>query len=315
MTGLPQAQGTARGAFSVIGVYAVAAYLFLCLPIGGIALFSFNAGRHASRFTGFSVRWYGRALSNPFVTKALRTSFVVALASALIASVFGSMAAPALQAVRGRVRALADALVYMAVMVPGIVIGIATLIALVTLFGWINPVLARLLPEGPQLAMGPGSLIAAHALFSMALVILILRARLAGMDRGPIETSADLYAPPLATFRQVTLALILPGILAGFLLSLAFSLDDFIIAFFVAGSETALPIHVFSPIRRGVTPEINAIGTMVMAASLVLLVAAQLILRRARGGGALIRPSRPSLPPAHRRHPRGPCPCRAQGLP
>jgi spermidine/putrescine transport system permease protein len=128
--------------------------------------------------------------------------------------------------------------------------------------------------------MGYGSLIAAHSLFSMSLVIVILRARLAGMDRSLMEASADLYAPPLATFRQVTLPLIFPGILAGFLLSFTFSFDDFIIAFFVAGSETTLPIYVFSSIRRGVTPEINAIGTMVLLISLLLLVAAQMILRR-----------------------------------
>jgi spermidine/putrescine transport system permease protein len=263
-------------------LYAFAVYLFLYLPIAVIAIFSFNAGRHASQFTGFSVQWYGKALSNPFVIEALWNSFVVALTSALIASVFGTMAALALQGMKGRVRMVADALIYVAVMVPGIVIGIATLIALVTLFGWINPLLASLAPEGqaPQLAMGYGSLIAAHALFSMSLVIIILRARLAGMDRSLLEASADLYAPPFATFRQVTLPLIFPGILAGFLLSFTFSFDDFIIAFFVAGSETTLPIYVFSSIRRGVTPEINAIGTMVLAVSLLLLIAAQLILRR-----------------------------------
>lgn len=266
-------------------IYALAVFTFLYAPIVVIALFSFNAGRHASQFTGFSVQWYGRALANPFVTEALWTSFVVALASALIACAFGTMAALALQGMKGRVRVVADALIYVAVMVPGIVIGIATLIALVTLFGWINPLLAMLGPEGqaPQLAMGYGSLIAAHALFSMALVVIILRARLSGMDRSLIEASADLYAPPLATFRQITLPLIAPGILAGFLLSFTFSFDDFIIAFFVAGSETTLPIYVFSSIRRGVTPEINAIGTMVLAVSLVLLVAAQLILRRGAG--------------------------------
>ncbi|MGL6209905.1 MAG: ABC transporter permease [Paracoccaceae bacterium] len=262
-------------------LYAFAVFTFLYAPIAVIAIFSFNAGRHASQFTGFSVQWYGKALSNPFVMEALWTSFVVALTSAVIASVFGTMAALALQGVKGRMRVIADALIYVAVMVPGIVIGIATLIALVTLFGWINPILARM--EAPQLSMGYGSLIAAHALFSMALVIIILRARLAGMDRSLIEASADLYAPPFATFRQVTLPLIFPGILAGFLLSFTFSFDDFIIAFFVAGSETTLPIYVFSSIRRGVTPEVNAIGTMVLAASLVLLVAAQLILRNGKG--------------------------------
>jgi len=116
----------------------------------------------------------------------------------------------------------------------------------------------------------------------MALVAIIVRARLAGMDRTLNEASSDLYATPLGTFRQVTLPLIFPAILAGFLLSFTFSFDDFIIAFFVAGSETTLPIYVFSSIRRGVTPEINAIGTMVMGVSLLLLISAQLLLKRER---------------------------------
>jgi spermidine/putrescine transport system permease protein len=269
-------------------IYAFAVYLFLYIPIGVIALFSFNAGRHASQFQGFSVQWYGKALSNPFVVDAFKTSLTVALSSAVLATLFGTMAAMALQSVKGRLRIAFDALIYIAVMVPGIVIGIATLIALVTLFDWLNPVLAALWPlaEGaPRLSLGYGSLIAAHGLFSMALVIIIVRARMAGMDRSLVEASADLGATPWGTFRQVTLPQIFPGILAGFLLAFTFSFDDFIIAFFVAGSQTTLPVYVFSSIRRGVTPEINAIGTMVLAVSLLLLVTAQAILQRGRQAG------------------------------
>lgn len=265
--------------------YAATVYLFLYIPIGIIALFSFSAGRNASEFTTFSLQWYGRALSNPFVMDALQTSFIVALTSAILASLFGTMAALALQSVTGKLRAFFDALIYIAVIIPGIVIGIATLIALVTVFGWLNPLLAAVWPlEGPppQLSLGYASLIAAHTLFNMALVIIIVRARIAGMDRSFIEASADLYATPFGTFRQITLPLILPGILAGFLLSFTFSFDDFVIAFFVAGSETTLPIYVFSSIRRGVTPEINAIGTMVLALSLLLLITAQTVLQRGR---------------------------------
>lgn len=266
-------------------IYALAVYLFLYIPIGIIALFSFNAGKHASQFTGFSVQWYGKALDNPFVTEAFQTSLIVALSSALLATVFGTMAALALQSVKGRLRMAFDTLIYIAVMVPGIVIGIATLIALVTVFDWLNPILAALWPmadAAPQLALGYGSLIAAHGLFSMALVIIIVRARVSGMDRSLIEASADLGATPWGTFRQVTLPQIFPGILAGFLLAFTFSFDDFIIAFFVAGSQTTLPIYVFSSIRRGVTPEINAVGSMVLAVSLILLITAQSILQRGR---------------------------------
>lgn len=264
-------------------LYAIWVYLFLYAPIAIIALFSFNAGRHASDLQGFSIKWYGRALNNPFVMDALETSLFVAFVSATLASIVGTLAAVGLQGIRGPARAAFDAIIYIAVMIPGIVIGIATLIALVTVFDIVNPWLVALWPEGaepPSLSMGTISLIAAHTMFTMALVIIIVRARLANLEQALAEASADLYATPFGTFRQVTLPLIGPAILAGFLLSFTFSFDDFIIAFFVAGSETTLPIYVFSSIRRGITPEINAIGTMVMLASLVLLITAQLILRR-----------------------------------
>jgi spermidine/putrescine transport system permease protein len=266
-------------------IYAFAVYAFLYIPIAIIALFSFNSGRAATQMEGFSVQWYGKALTNPFVVEAFQTSLIVALASAVLASVFGTMAALSLQSVTGRTRMVFDALIYIAVMVPGIVIAIATLIALVTVFDWINPLLAALWPRAqgaPQLSLGYGSLIAAHGLFSMALVIIIVRARIAGMDRSLIEASADLGATPWGTFRQVTLPQIFPGILAGFLLAFTFSFDDFIIAFFVAGSQTTLPVYIFSSIRRGVTPEVNAIGAMVLAVSLCLLIIAQSILQRGR---------------------------------
>jgi spermidine/putrescine transport system permease protein len=266
--------------------YVAAVYLFLYAPIALIVLFSFNAGRYAADLQGFSTVWYSRALSNPFVLEALWTSLVVGLTSAVLATLFGTMAALGLQRVRGWIRTLYDVLVYVALMIPGIVIGIATLVALVTVFDALNPTLAALWPaslgEPPRLRLGLGSLIAAHTLFTMALAVLIVRARLAGMDRSLVEASMDLYATPWATFRQITLPQLVPAIVASLLLAFTFSFDDFVIAFFVAGSNTTLPIYVFSSIRRGVTPEINAIGTLVLAVSLALMVTAQLLLRDRR---------------------------------
>jgi len=264
--------------------YVCAAYLFLYAPIALIVLFSFNSGRYATDLQGFSTVWYGKAMTDPFVLEALRTSLTVGLTSAVLATLFGTMAALALQRVHGRWRTMFDGLVYVSIMIPGIVIGIATLIALVTLFSVVNPVLAALWPVAlgapPRLQLGLVSLIAAHTLFTMALAILIVRARLEGMDRSLVEASMDLYAPPFATFRQVTLPQLMPAIVASFLLAFTFSFDDFVIAFFVAGPNTTLPIYVFASIRRGVTPEINAIGTLVLAVSLTVMVAAQLLLRR-----------------------------------
>ena len=268
----------------MIRIYAFVIYMFLYAPIAIIVLFSFNAGRHASDFNGFSVKWYGKVLSNPFAMEALTTSLIVALVTAVLASIFGTMAALGMQQMKGRLRIIFDAAIYIAIMIPGIVIGIATLIALVTAFNFLNPLLLSSWPQwlgdAPKLNMGYISLIAAHTMFTMALVIVIVRSRISGMDRSLIEASSDLYATPWGTFWQVTLPQIYPAILAGFLLSFTFSFDDFIIAFFVAGSETTLPIYVFSSIRRGVTPEINAIGTMVLGISLSLLIVAQYLLRR-----------------------------------
>jgi spermidine/putrescine transport system permease protein len=263
-------------------IYAIAVFLFLYVPIGIIVLFSFNAGRHASELRGLSVQWYGKALSNPFVGDAFVTSLVVAFSVAILSSLMGTAAALALQRLKGKVRIFFDGMIYVSVMIPGIVIGIATLVALVTVFDVVNPMLASIWPAGfkaPQLSMGYASVIAAHTLFTMSLVIILVRARIAGMDRALIEASMDLYATPWRTFYQVTLPQIYPAILAGFLLSFTFSFDDFIISFFVAGPNTTLPIYIFSSIRRGITPEVNAIGTMVLAASLILLMAAQLLLR------------------------------------
>lgn len=258
-------------------LYAVAVYGFLYLPIAIIALFSFSAGRSASSMQGFSTEWYARALNNPFVMEALWTSLKVAFISALLATAAGTMAALSLTGMKGRLRAFFDVLVQIAVMIPGVVIGIATLIALVTLFDLINPWLE--IAMGKRLSLGMGSLIGLHGMFTMSLVVLLVLGRLENLDRAQIEASNDLGASPLGTFVQVTLPQIAPAILAGFLLAFTFSFDDFIMAFFVAGSETTLPIYIFSSIRRGVTPEINAIGTMVMVASLTLLIIAQVLLR------------------------------------
>ncbi len=262
--------------------YAAFVYLFLYGPIAIIVLFSFNAGRHASDFQGFSLQWYGKAASNPFMMDAVQNSVIIAATAATLATLIGTAAALAVQRVTGWFRILFDAFTYVAIMVPGIVIGISTLIAMVISFDAMNAVLAALWPGegGPALGFGYASVIAAHTLFTMALVIVIVRARIAGMDRSLIEASADLYATPWGTFRQVTLPQILPAVIAGFLLSFTFSFDDYVIASFVYGSTTTLPVYVFSSIRRGVTPEINAIGTVILAISLVLLFGSQLLLRR-----------------------------------
>ena len=169
-------------------IYATVVYLFLYIPIGLIVLFSFNAGRHASELRGLSIQWYGKALSNPFAGDAFFTSLEIAFIVAILSSLMGTTAALALQRVKGPLRIILDGLIYISIMIPGIVIGIATLVALVTVFDFLNPLLATLWPQGyspPKLHMGYTSVIAAHTLFTMSLVIIMVRAPYCGHGPNP----------------------------------------------------------------------------------------------------------------------------------
>ncbi|WP_346832988.1 ABC transporter permease [Pseudomonas abietaniphila] len=263
--------------------YSTSLYLFLYLPIALIMLFSFNAGRSGLAFECCSVQWFGRAFSNPFIMEALGNSALIAGCSAVLATLFGTLAVFGLQRAGAKVRLVFDALTYCAIIIPGIVIGISTLIAFISVFDLINPLLAQLIPSFPKLNMGFFTVVAAHSLFTMALVMVIVRSRVDSLDKALQEASADLYAPPLETFWRVTLPQITPAIMAGFLLAFTFSFDDFIIAFFVAGPETTLPIYIFSSIRRGVTPEINAVSTVIICASLALLFTSRYLQNRRTG--------------------------------
>ena len=153
-----------------------------------------------------------------------------------------------------------------------------------------NPLLAAAFGDrAPKLRLGIWTVIAAHVLFNLAVVVLVVRARLATLDQNLIEAAQDLYATPLGTFRQVLLPLLLPSIVAGGLLAFTFSLEDYIITSFVAGPYSTLPIYVFASIRRGVTPEINAIGTVILGTSFSLILIAQWLMRRSEKKAAVAR--------------------------
>lgn len=264
--------------------YALLVYVFLFAPIVVVVIFSFNAGRSATEMVGLSTRWFVTAFGDPFVLKALRHSLYIAAVSAVLATLGGTLSALAMPSVGGRIRSVFEQLTYMAIIVPGIVIGIATLIFLVTAFGWLNGWLEYMFPNNPpRLGLGVYSIIAAHTLFTMALVNVLVRTRMRSIDRTLTEASEDLYATPWRTFVEITLPQLLPAILAGSLLAFTFSFDDFIIAFFTSGQDQTLPIFLFSSIRRGVTPEVNAIAAALLAVTISLLLVAGLLLRgRAR---------------------------------
>lgn len=257
-------------------------YAFLYLPIVIVVIFSFNKNNLATIWTGFTLDWYRRALDDDVVKSALQNSFSVALPNAILATAFGTMAALGLQRVGRKVRLGFDALTYISIIVPEIVIALSTLVLFATTFGWINDA------AGTRLQLGIPTIIAAHMLFNISIVLLLVRARLTGMDRTLVEASFDLYATPWRTFRQITFPQLLPAIVAGFLLSFTFSFDDYVITSFVSGpGSSTLPVFIFGQVKRGVTPETNAVATMMLAMTLAMLALGQVALSRAsrRSGG------------------------------
>jgi spermidine/putrescine transport system permease protein len=186
------------------------------------------------------------------VKDALTNSFIVAIPNAFLATAFGTMAALGLQRVGTKLRLAFDGLTYISVIVPEIVIALSTLILFASGIDVIRSVF------GVRLILGYPTIIAAHVLFNTSLVLLLVRARLSGMDRTLVEASQDLFATPWRTFRQITFPQLLPAIVAGFLLSFTFSFDDYVITQFVSGpGSQTLPLFIFGQTRQGVTPLTN----------------------------------------------------------
>lgn len=272
-------------------LHAVLVYAFLYLPIIVVMVFAFNENRLATIWTGFSTQWFGEALDNRVVQNALRNSLIVAFFNAILATTFGTMAALGLQRVPKRFRIVFDALTYVSIIVPEIVIALATLVFFATAFDFVNPAIAAIQGGGRgafSLGFGHATIIAAHVLFNTSLVLLLVRARLSGMDRTMVEASYDLFATPWRTFRQITFPQLLPAIVAGFLLAFTFSFDDYVITSFVSGpGSSTLPLFVFGQVKRGVTPETNAVATLILAFTIGMLLVGQLFLAwQARRQGA-----------------------------
>ncbi len=266
--------------------HTILVYAFLYLPILVVVIFAFNdTERTVTIWRGFSTKWFGVALNDTVVQKALLNSFLVAVPTAILATVFGTMAALGLQRVGRKARLFFDALTYTSIIVPEIVIALATLVMFATGFDLIEST------TGIKLNFGHPTIIAAHVLFNISLVLLLVRARLSGMDRTLVEASSDLFATPWRTFVQITLPMLLPAIVAGFLLSFTFSFDDYVITTFTSGpGSSTLPLFIFGQVKRGVTPETNAVATLIIAFTIGMLLVAQLVLtwqskRQGRKGG------------------------------
>ena len=240
--------------------------VFLYLPIVVLVVLSFNASGLPTSWGGFTTGWYERMLDNDALLDSAFNTLIVAFWATVISVVLGTLLAFGLErAVRSRAL---DAASYVPMVVPDIVLAIA-------LLSFYNLVFTQWLGTG----LGLWSVILGHAVFGIAFVAAIVRTRLRGFDDSTIEASLDLGATEWQTFRHVTLPQIGPGIIAGALVAFTLSLDEFVIAFFTAGTTVTFPIQVYSMVRFGVTPEINAAATVVVVVSLLLM----LIALRLRG--------------------------------
>jgi spermidine/putrescine transport system permease protein len=241
-------------------------YVFLYVPILVLIVLSFNKSGLPTAWTGFSTEWYGKLLANPKILSAAGNSLIVALVSTAISTAIGTLLAMGLE--EGRPNPWLDALVAAPMIIPDIVLAIA-LLSFYTLL---------------NMSLGLHSIVLSHAVFNIAFVCMVVRTRLKNFDRSIVEASIDLGAGELTTFRRVTLPVIAPGVVAAALLSFTLSIDEFIIAYFTAGAgqgSTTFPMQIYAMIRFGVTPEINAIATIVIGFSFFLVLLSQRLNREA----------------------------------
>ena len=268
--------GTKRSAHRLLTANAWLVFAFLYVPIIVLVVFSFNDSERVNVWQGLSARWYGEALGNAQIISALRVSLVVAVVSTAVSTVLGTAVALALDRYRFKGRRVLDGTVYLPIVIPDITMAVMLLVFFAEAFKLIDTF-------GPRLTLGVTTVALSHIAFNISFVAVVVRARLDQFDRTLEEAARDLYATPWRTFRRVTLPLIAPGIAAGALLALTLSLDDVVISAFTAGpGATTLPVYVFSVIRQGVSPELNAISMLMLAVSITLVVASLALQRPQR---------------------------------
>jgi spermidine/putrescine transport system permease protein len=244
--------------------------VYLTLPIFVMILYSFNdiqvtPPRQTPRFQGFTLHWWRDLFGVAGLSQALKTSLMIAPLSALAATGLGTLIGLALGRYRFRGKAPINFVIFLAIAVPEIVLGSS----LLSMF-----VLAQAPP------IGFTTILLSHIGFSIAFVAVTVRARVQGLDRSLEDAAQDLFANPMTTFIKVTLPLIAPAILAGFLLAFVLSLDDFVITNFVSGTESTFPVWVYGATRIGLPPQVNVMGTLLFSAGLFFAVLNVIVQRR-----------------------------------
>lgn len=246
----------------VLLAYSLAVLAFLYLPLLILALYSFNDSRLNAVWTGFTFKWYTALFQNRQVLEALLNTLFVGAVSTAVSTVLGTTAAIALHKYRYRFENLLNGFIYLPILIPEIVMGLSLLV----------------LFSQTGLALGKTTIILAHITFCLSFVVITVGARLEGMKTEYEEAASDLYAKPWQCFRYVTLPLIMPGVVAGALIAFTLSIDDFVISFFVAGPDsTTLPLYIYAMVKRGISPEINALSTLMILVEIFLVLFADFL--------------------------------------
>jgi len=237
-------------------VAAATGYAFLYVPLVIVIVYSFNDSRLNAEWVGFTLDWYDKLFHNEEMLTAAANSLFIALIASAVATVLGTMAGMAMYRYKTR---LLPVLVLTPIAIPEILMGVSLLIFFVMI----------------NFTLGIFSVALAHIAFCIGFVAIVVRARLSGMDESLIEASRDCGASSWQTFRYITLPLIMPGVIAGALMAFTLSIDDFVITFFTAGAGTVtLPLQIYSMIKIAVTPEVNAVSTLLMLLTLALIIIA-----------------------------------------
>lgn len=245
-------------------LYLSAVCLFLYLPVAVLIVYSFNSARYTTSWSGFSLKWYAALVHDHMLRDALENSLLVATLSSLAATAIGTLAALAFYRYRFLGRKVLYSLIYVVMLSPDIVMGISLLMFFILL----------------RLEVGFFTLLLAHITFCLPFVVVTVYARIAGFDRQVIEAARDLGASEFQAFRLVILPLLMPAVLAGWLLSFTLSLDDVIVSFFVTGPAfEILPLKIYSMVRLGVKPEVNALSTVLFVLTLLSVTLSQWILK------------------------------------
>jgi spermidine/putrescine transport system permease protein len=243
----------------LLSLLAVSLYVFIYAPIVVVVVYSFNAARFGTAWTGFTLKWYGTLLENSAALSATKNTLVLAVVSTAIATTLGTLLGFGLTRFDFPGRKLFDHVLYVPVFIPDIVLAVSLLL----FYSLVRTFL-------PALELGLATMILAHVTFQISFVAIVVRARLTGLDPALEEAARDLGAGEWQTFRHVTLQLMLPGVLAGGMLAFTLSLDDFVVSFFTSGpGSTTLPILIYSSVKRGLTPDINALATLIIVASVL----------------------------------------------